>query len=268
MRGTDFFLVGATMGALAIGSPAHAKRPMSEEAQRRALLSQLAAAQSEVAPEERTDADLMYEAMKQWHGEPRGSEAVDRALAESKRDIKLDRKKIEEKVRQMFWRDPFSEEVVAVSKANRDLLSAHAKREARARQERQQEARDGREDEISRLRAENARLRGELQRAQESASSNETVAEGECAAPSRHVHARWNIGGGHAHHDPAMLEALNAPAREHVHHHGVKVRVEQVAAPVVTPAAETFTAQAPAGWRSNDPRGIIVVPIEASVRAH
>src|SRR5947207_15178162 len=117
MRKTIFSLVAVTVGLSAAGARAYARRPMSEETQRRALLGQLAAASTEVAPEERTDADLMYEAMKQWHGEPRGSAAVDRALAQSKKDIRLDRKQIEEKVRKMFWKDPFSNEVVPVAKS-------------------------------------------------------------------------------------------------------------------------------------------------------
>ena len=184
MRKTIFSLVAVTVGLSAAGSPARARKPMSEETQRRALLGQLAAASAEVAPQERTDADLMYEAMRQWHGEPRGSAAVDRALAQSKKDIRLDRKQIEEKVRKMFWKDPFSDEVVPVAKSDRDLLRAHAARESRVRD-------DAREDEVARLRAEvsaaraeNARLRAELARADEGGSSSETVvAQTECARP-------------------------------------------------------------------------------------
>src|SRR3954468_13449148 len=152
MRKTILSLVAALV--LSAGAPAHARKAMSEETQRRALLSQLAAASSEVAPEERTDADLMYEAMRQWHGEPRGSAAVDRALAQSKKDIRLDRKQIEEKVRRMFWKDPFSDEVVPVAKSDRDLLRSHAARESRVHD-------DAREDEVARLRAEVAATRAE-----------------------------------------------------------------------------------------------------------
>ena len=46
----------------------------------RELLAKLAAASGQPAPEERTDADLMYEAMLRWNGEPPGSAAIDRAL--------------------------------------------------------------------------------------------------------------------------------------------------------------------------------------------
>jgi hypothetical protein len=270
MRKTIFSLVAALVLS-AGGAPAHARKPMSEETQRRALLGQLAAASAEVAPQERTDADLMYEAMRQWHGEPRGSAAVDRALAQSKKDIRLDRRQIEEKVRKMFWKDPFSDEVVPVAKSDRDLLRAHAARESRVHD-------DAREDEVARLRAEvaatraeNARLRSELARADQGqgGASSETVAQAECTIPSRRLHA-GNSSGGHSHRDGGQLEALNAP----VHHRrsGSSKTRSQTEAPSVQPVvaaapAETVTGP-PAGWQSSDPRGIIVVPITASVHAH
>jgi len=269
MRKTIFSLVAALVLSGA-GSRAHARKAMSEETQRRALLSQLAAASSEVAPQERTDADLMYEAMRQWHGESRGSAAVDRALAQSKKDIRLDRKQIEEKVRKMFWKDPFSQEVIPVAKSDRDLLRAHAARESRGRD-------DAREDEVARLRAEvaaaraeNARLRSELARAEQgSASSEGVVAQTERTLPSRRLHA-GSTSGGHSRRDSGELEALNAP----VHHRRTgssKTRPQPETPstePVVAAApAETVTGP-PAGWQSSDPRGIIVVPITASIRAH
>jgi hypothetical protein len=268
MRKTIFSLAAAVVLS-AGGAPAHARKA-SEETQRRALLSQLAAASSEVAPEERTDADLMYEAMRQWHGEPRGSAAVDRALAQSKKDIRLDRKQVEEKVRKMFWKDPFSDEVVPIAKSDRDLLRAHAARESRVRD-------DAREDEVARLRAEvaaaraeNARLRSELAHADQGAGTSESVvAQTECAAPTRRLHA-GNASGGHSRRDSGQLEALNTP----VHHRrsGSSKARSQPDAPIVPSVvaaapAETVTGP-PAGWQSSDPRGIIVVPITASVRAH
>lgn len=273
MRKTIFSLVAVTVGLSAAGSPARARRPMSEETQRRALLGQLAAASAEVAPQERTDADLMYEAMRQWHGESRGSAAVDRALAQSKKDIRLDRRQIEDKVRRMFWKDPFSEEVVPVAKSDRDLLRAHAARESRVHD-------DAREDEVSRLRAEvaaaraeNARLRSELARAEQGSGGSESVvAQTERTLPSRRLHA-GSSSGGHSRRDSGELEALNAP----VHHRrtGSSKTRSQPEAPSTAPAepvvaaapAETVTGP-PAGWQSSDPRGIIVVPITASIHAH
>jgi hypothetical protein len=282
MRAKWFIAVGVVAGWMVSSNAFARKAAMSEESQRRALLGQLAAAADAVAPQERTDADLMYEAMRQWHGEPRGSAAIDRALAQSKKEIRLDRHQIEEKVRKMFWKDPFSEEVVPVRKSDRDLLKAHAVLESRARG-------DAREDEVARLRgevaaarAENARLRGELARAQQTsgdASDDVTsggptaVAQAECAAPGRHLYARRHSGGDRAHLDGGRLEALNVspPPRSHRRAGSAKGRskdeVAQAEAPVAT-APEAVNALPPAGWKSSDPRGIIVVPIDTPIPIH
>jgi hypothetical protein len=271
MRANLFIAVGLGVVVSAFAPRAEARKPVSEEAQRRALLQQLAAASSEIPAEEKTDADLMYAAMRQWRGEPRESAAVDKALADSKVDIRHDRKTIEERVRSMFWKDPFSSEVVPVQKHDRDLLRAHAARVARARG-------DVGEEELARLRAdlatarsENARLRADLARAEESAGDGDGSAVAECAPPSRHLQARRHEGGGHSHRDGGVMEALNTLPPAHHHHTGSSRRVPPanvVSAPAEAPPAPPETAAAPAGWRSSDPRGIIVVPIEAPVPIH
>jgi hypothetical protein len=272
MRANLFIAVGLGVVMSAVAPRAEARKPVSEEAQRRALLQQLSAASAEIPPEEKTDADLMYAAMRQWRGEPRESAAVDKALADSKSDIRHDRKTLEERVRSMFWKDPFSSEVVPVQKRDRDLLRDHAARTARVRGE-------AGEEELARLRAdlatarvENARLRAELATAEENAGEGAGAAVAECAPPSRRLQARRHEGGGHSHRDGGLMEALNTPPPAHHHHSGSARRapVASVASPPVeAPPAPPETAAAPAGWRSSDPRGIIVVPIEApvSVRA-
>jgi hypothetical protein len=267
MRANFFIAVGLGVAVSAVAPRAMARKPVSEEAQRRQLLEQLAAASADIPPEEQTEADLMYAAMRQWRGEPRGSGAVDKALAESKADIRHDRKALEERVHEMFWKDPFSSEVVPVRKHDRDLLRDHAARAARARG-------DAAEGEIERLRAdlatvraENARLRAELARAEENLGDNDGS-----VAPSRHVQARRHEGGGHSHRDVGLMEALNTEPPVHHHHHsGSSHRVAVAAvpdAPAETPPAAPETATAPAGWHSSDPRGIIVVPIETPVPIH
>ena len=60
-------------------------------------------------PNEKTDADLMYEAMREWRGEPRGSAAVARVLAESQR-VHQERKAAEAKLRSLFFKDPFADD--------------------------------------------------------------------------------------------------------------------------------------------------------------
>ena len=89
---------------------AHAKHghpgaSAADEAQVRELLSKLAAASGAPEAEERTDADLMYEAMLRWNGEPAGSAAVDRLIDSSKKEAARKSKKATvEKVRKMFWK--------------------------------------------------------------------------------------------------------------------------------------------------------------------
>ncbi len=108
------FVVGAPLAARAHGRRSSAA---AEEAQRRELMAELAAAAAEGPamppsddnPNEKTDADLMYEAMRQWRGEPRGSAAVARVLAETQR-VHQERKVAEAKLRSLFFKDPFAED--------------------------------------------------------------------------------------------------------------------------------------------------------------
>ena len=271
MRANFFIVLGSVLAASVVSPRAFARKPVSEEAQRRVLLEQLAAASAEIPPQEKTDADLMYEAMRQWRGEPRGSDAVDKVLAQSKSDIRHERKELVDRVRESFWKDPFSSEVVPVRKEDRDLLRAHAARAARARGQ-------ASDDEIARLRAdlatvraENAHLRSELTRLEESAGGD-VEAQVESAPPSRHLHARRSESV-RAHREGGFLEAMGAsePAPVHHHHHAKpQARDAAVAsAPTEAPAmpASAVTGPPP-GWQSSDPRGIIVVPIEAPVPIH
>jgi hypothetical protein len=266
MRANFFIAVGLGLTVSAMAPRAMARKPLSEEAQRQKLLDQLAAASAEIPPEEKTDADLMYEAMRQWRGEPRGSGAVDKALAQSRADTLHDRKALQERVHEMFWKDPFSSEVVPVRKHDRDLLRDHAARAARARGDAAAEEIERLRADLDTVRAENARLRAELARAQERLADSDGS-----AVPSRHVQARRREGGEHSHRDVGLMEALNTTPPVH-HHRGGSAR-RQVPAPIPSAPPEPIApppeaTSAPAGWRSSDPRGIIVVPIEAPVPIH
>ena len=129
----------------------------ADEAQMRELLASLAAASGQPVQEERTDADLMYEAMLLWNGEPPDSAAIDRALANSKRDAAKVKRATTEKIRRMFWKDPFSDQpqkLIPVRQEDRDILAAYE------RKAQQSETRDPRE-EVSHLRTELATARAE-----------------------------------------------------------------------------------------------------------
>jgi hypothetical protein len=162
----------------------HATR--ADDAQMRDLLAKLAAASGEVEPEERTEADLMYEAMLRWNGEPPGSAAIDRALAQSKQAAAKSKRATVEKVRSMFWKDPFSDDpgkLVPIRQEDRDLLAQYNRGRQRSEVRQSRQAREPR-DEMSRLRAEladareeaataraeSARLRGRVSEASEQRS--------------------------------------------------------------------------------------------------
>jgi len=143
------------------GSRARAVRTPEDDAQMRELLSKLAAASGERPPEERTEADLMYEAMLRWNGEPAGSAAIDRLLESSKKEAARTKKATVEKVRSMFWKDPFSmdpQKLVPVRQEDRDLLDAYDRKNRRGEA---RQARAPRESEVSRLRAEVEAARAE-----------------------------------------------------------------------------------------------------------
>jgi hypothetical protein len=142
-------------------SGGHATR--ADDAQVRDLLAKLAAASGEVEPEERTEADLMYEAMLRWNGEPPGSAAIDRALAQSKQAAAKSKRATVEKVRSMFWKDPFADDpgkLIPIRQEDRDLLASYNRGRQRSEVRQSRQAREPR-DEMSRLRAELADARQE-----------------------------------------------------------------------------------------------------------
>jgi hypothetical protein len=278
MRSRLLFVVCVSLVVSSFASRAIARKgAISEEDQRRALLAQLAAASAEAAPEERTDADLMYEAMKQWRGEPRGSAAIDRALAVSKTESRRDRKAMEEKIRAMFWKDPFSEQprqLIPARREDRDLLAHYEIRHSGSRP-------DSGDSEVARLRAEvlsaraeTSRLRAELAQIGDQAGRGESssVRQNECARVVVARHARRHGSASRVAPDP--MEAWNSPkpslARRSAPAGAPKARAQRSgeqtldAAVDMAAPAPIATDLPPPGWRSSDPRGIIVVPLEVA----
>jgi hypothetical protein len=240
--------------------PAEAFTVMGDDDdQRRALIAQIAAA-AEAEPEAQSEADLMYSALKQWRGEPPESATIDKVVAQSKKDADRSRTVTREKIRKMFWKDPFSDQphkLIPVRREDRDLLAAHPTAAARARTE-------GSGPETSRLRAEVARLRNELARAE--ADKNACVADNDGDGDGVHL-ARRHGNGSHAHHVAERVEALNSDSARPAHRHAARAAVLTETAPAAAapPPADTTPAVPPPGWRSNDPRGIIVVPIQEPI---
>ncbi len=258
---------------LVLGVPLRARahgRHVSEEAQRRALMSELAAAAAEVPKEERTDGDLMYEAMRQWHHpDARGTAAVNKVIAESKKDSQ-ERKELEAKARTLFFKDPFAEDptqLIPVRKVDRMLLANY---EARHDIDHERPARS---DEVSRLRDQLAQARADAAEARAEASrlrselahAGNDKSEGECVALASHpTHAR--VHGSHPmqsnDRDPDWTEP--APVRHH-HHAAKSHAAPDAVASVAPPAPVEVPTAAPAGAQSGDTRGIIVVPIDTPV---
>jgi hypothetical protein len=157
------------------GSHGHPGQSSADQAQMRELLSKLAAASGTPEPEEKTDADLMYEAMLRWNPAPAGSAAVDRLIDSSKKEAAKSKRATQDKVRRMFWKDPFADDpqrLVLVRQEDRDLLDTYQRKTKRS------VARDDSSPSLN-LTSEVARLRREL--AQARADAEEARAEAERA---------------------------------------------------------------------------------------
>jgi len=204
------------------GGGRSAKTTPADEAQMRELLSKLAAASGQPTPEEPTDADLMYEAMIRWNGEPPGSAAIERLLEQSKKESTRTKKATVEKVRKMFWKDPFSDhptKLIPIRQEDRELLAAFDHKGQR----RGGATRETRDSELARLRAEieaaraeaeavraeNARLR---ERAEEmSVDRRECVADNDARAEVR-MRRRASSGSGRSHRHEARQTQIAAAA--------------------------------------------------------
>jgi|KBSMisStandDraft_5_1062788.scaffolds.fasta_scaffold226075_2 hypothetical protein len=177
-----------SLATRALARRANAVGP-ADDAQVRDLLAKLAAASGTPEPEERTDADLMYEAMLRWNGEPADSKTIDRVLDQSKRDAARSKRQMQDKVRHMFWKDPFADDphkLILVRQEDRDLLDQYQRKTPRGAGRETRELREPREvraprdelarlrDEVSRLKAENARIR---ERADEISEPRSCVAD-------------------------------------------------------------------------------------------
>jgi len=171
---------GPTTTRRAFAKHGHPGASPGDQAQMRELLSKLSAASGTPEPEERTDADLMYDAMLRWNGEPPGSAAVDRLIDSSKKEAARAKKATTEKVRKMFWKDPFSDDpqkLVLVRQEDRDLLDRYQRRNKRSEVRnaaREQSREPTRESELVRLRRELAAARAD---AEEARAENDRIRE-------------------------------------------------------------------------------------------
>jgi hypothetical protein len=236
---------------------ARAVRTPEDDAQMRELLSKLAAASGQAAPEERTDADLMYDAMLRWNGEPADSGAVDRLIESSKKEAARSKRATVDKVRSMFWKDPFATDphrLIPVRQEDRDLLDDYERRAQRRADVRQGHAGTGREAEVARLRAEVEAARADAIAARtENARLRELEATSdrrECVADTD---ARAEV--------RRRRRSAGSPSRGHRH---AEQMLTQVA--MATPAASVQSYQPPPAppppvSTPIPAHGIIVVPL-------
>ena len=256
------FLVVVVMVALSlVATGAQARRGDTrardeENAQVRELLAKLAAASAEAPAEEKTDADLMYEAMLRWNGQPAGSAAIDRLVAQSGKDAERTKRATQERIRQMFWRDPFSDDhrIVPVRARDRALLAAYSQKPRRTA------AYGGSEAEVSRLRAELESARAEVEAARAEATRIRERAESamstdragcfpdETSRPSETIAKR------------ARRHATRTQAR----HRSLSTQPPVVAAaPEPAPPVQTMPTSTKPAWTTGGPSGIIITPLES-----
>jgi hypothetical protein len=256
-------LPGAATRALARGGDGGrgSKLAPGDEAQMRDLLSKLAAASGQPEKEERTEADLMYDAMIRWNGEPPGSAAIERLLESSKKEATKTKKATVEKVRKMFWKDPFSDhpsKLIPVRQEDRELLDAY-ERKGHRRGEMRQARGESRESELARLRAEidaaraeaaeaqaeNARLR---RRAETMSERRECVADSDDRADVR-LRRRSSSGSGGSHrsrHEARQVALVPA------------AQTEQRQTPVAPPPTEPII---PATTIAPHNPGMVITPL-------
>jgi|HubBroStandDraft_6_1064221.scaffolds.fasta_scaffold66765_2 hypothetical protein len=222
-----------------------------------------------------SDADLMFEALKQWRGEPSGdSAAVERLLAAAKRESRQRREAIRHGATSNFFRDPFAdnpEKLIPVRREDRDLLD-NLREGSRARAEMllaRAEASRARADATA-AKAEAARAERLAARADALAAERQAVADQAGCSETRSSQASRSA--------PAdTSEETLASRRVRSHRHpahrtptlassgGGEGVSRSAPADAPPPVSGDAPARPPAGWTSADSRGILVVPIEASI---
>jgi hypothetical protein len=193
--------------------------------------------------------------MLRWNGEPPDSAAIDRALANSKRDAAKAKHATTEKIRRMFWKDPFSDQpqkLIPVRQEDRDILAAYE------RKAQQSESRDPRE-EVSHLRTELATARAEAATARAEAARVRRRAERLMSQSQRQ----------------GCFADASSNAEARMRRRGGEGRAKTEIALATTTRGERYQSPAPPPAVTAPPaHGIIVVPLEspppitAKIRRH
>lgn len=221
-------------------------------------LTATARAQEDDAPSE---ADLMYKAVRQWRGDSAESKVVDRVMADSQRESEQNRRAYKKKIASMFWRDPFSDQprkLIPVRPEDRETMASQGGDSPKVLKELVAARADA-----AMARAEAAKYRADLARAEAVAARAEAIA-------ARQACSEVNRGGAVAQYRAPRLrassQARHVSDRSDREFNSLVSRRESrrpdAAAPVAAaPAPEPVAAQPV----STDPRGIIVIPITATI---
>jgi len=238
-----------------------------------------------------SDSDLMFEALQQWRGEsPSDSAAVDRLLAAAKRESRRRQASIRRGATSTYFRDPFADDpeaLIPVRKEDRDLLDnlrAGSRASADVVAARAEAAAARSDAAAARADAERAERRAD--RAEALAARRETRAgEAGCADTGDRDQGSARQAADALDSTPSQESASVPPSARRVRRvrshrrqsHDVSalggaIAGAEGARPSGTQeqlppagADDSPTGGPPAGWTSADSRGILVVPIEASI---
>jgi hypothetical protein len=186
-----------------------------------------------------SEGDLMYKAVSQWRGDSAESHVVDRVLADSKRESEQNQRAYKKKIASMFWRDPFSDQprkLIPVRPEDREVTASQGN--------------------SPRVLKELVQARAEAVAARRACSEMSGAPMSEYRAPrgsqARHVTDRSD-----------REQALNRLVSRRDSRRAEAAAQEPAPAPAPAPAsAPAPVAAAPV---SSDPRGIIVIPITATI---
>jgi hypothetical protein len=205
-----------------------------------------------------SEGDLMYKAVSQWRGDSAQSHVVDRVLADSKRESEQNQRAYKKKLASMFWRDPFSDQprkLIPVRPEDREVTASQGSSPKVLKELVQARA------EAAVARAEAAKARADLARAEAVAARAEAMAARRACnevtgGPMSEYRAPRGSQARHVTDRADREQALNRLVSRRDSRH-----VEAAAAPEPTPPP-AVPAAPPV---SSDPRGIIVIPITASI---
>jgi hypothetical protein len=225
--------------------------------------------------QERTEADLMFDALNESRGQTPNAARIERVMAEAKVHSAHEAAVRRNRIAALYWKDPWAQD------PNRPIPVRREDRQAVAARK---EALDARREALH-SRSTTATLRAQLAAARaETAQARAEAARAQAAAAQAEADAARRVADGCGESTPPPATAAGEHVRRRHHHRAELVasasdpvsgsrrtrhRVHATEAPAPTPApaaAEepaptTDPAAAPGSWSSTDTRGIVIVPI-------